>query len=85
VFILERRFTSKPFDGVREIAVRILTSISRLGPTQRAIQMVPGARYPGLKRQELEDNRSFLSTALVKKRVEIYLHYCVRLKGVVLS
>jgi hypothetical protein len=56
--------------GVRvPVGSRIFSTSSRpaLGPTQPAIQWVPGALSPGIKRQERETDYSSPTSAEVKK------------------
>jgi hypothetical protein len=63
------------------------TTASRmaLGPTQPPLQWVPGALSLGVKRPGRETDHSPTSNVEVKECMELYLHYPVRLHGVVLS
>jgi hypothetical protein len=55
-----------------------------LGPTQTAIQWVPGALSLGVKHPGREADHSPPPSADVKERVEVYLHSLTRLHGIVL-
>jgi hypothetical protein len=69
------------------LEIFIFTTVSRtaLGPTQPPIQWVLGAISLRVKRPDREADHSPPSSAEVKECVELYLHYQIRLHGVVLS
>jgi hypothetical protein len=64
---------------------RHTASRTALRPTHPPIQWAPGALSLGVKRLGREADHSSPSSAEVKECVEIYLHYPIRLHGVVLS
>jgi hypothetical protein len=65
------------FDFRWGLGIFLFTTVSRtaLGPTQPPIQWVPGALYLVVKRPGREADHSPPSSAEVKERVELYLHY----------
>jgi hypothetical protein len=65
--------------------VRFLASRTVLVSTQPAIQWVLGALSLGVKRPGREADHSPPSSAEVKEWVELYLHFPIRLRGMVLS
>jgi hypothetical protein len=56
-----------------------------LGPIHPPIQWVPGALSLGVKQPVREADHPPPSSAEVKECVKIYLHFPIRLHGVVLS
>jgi hypothetical protein len=74
------------FDFRRGLEIFLFTTASRtaLGPTQPPIQWVPGALSLGLKRPGREVDHSLAPSAEIKECMELYLHYPIRLLGVVL-
>jgi hypothetical protein len=75
------------FDSRRWVGLFLsdTVSIPTLGPTQPHIQWVPGALSLGVKRPGREADHSPPPSTEVKECVELYLHYPVRLLGVVLT
>jgi hypothetical protein len=75
------------FDARWRLEIFLFTTASRtaLEPTEPPIQWVPWALSLGVKRPGRETNHSPPSSAEVKECVELYLHYPIRLHGVVLS
>jgi hypothetical protein len=62
-----------------------MSSRPALGPTQPSIQWVPGALSPVVKRQGREVDHSTLTSAEVKKNVDLYINSTIRLHVVVLN
>jgi hypothetical protein len=75
------------FDFRRWLGIFLFTAASRtaLEPTQSPNKWVSGALSLGVKRPVRETDHSLSSNAKVKECVELYLHYIIRLHGVVLS
>jgi hypothetical protein len=75
------------FDSRSGLGIILFTTASRtaLGPTQPPIQWVPRSLSLGVNRPGREADHSPPSIVEVKERVELYLHFPVRLRGVVLS
>jgi hypothetical protein len=75
--------------GVRvPVGVRIFISAcrpDRLGSTQPPIQRVSEALSQGVKRPGREAVHSPRTSAEVKKNVDLYIHFLIRLHGVVLN
>jgi hypothetical protein len=56
-----------------------------LGPTHPPIQWVPGALSLGVNRPGREADHSSPTSAEVKKNVDLYIHFPIRLHGVVIN
>jgi hypothetical protein len=52
-----------------------------LEPFQTPILWVPETVFPGIKQQGCEDAHTSSSSAEIKERVELYLHFHIRLCG----
>jgi hypothetical protein len=69
------------------LGIFLFTTASRpaLGTIQPPIQWVPGALSLGIERLGRETDHSPPSSAEVKERVDLYLHFPIRHHGVVFS
>jgi hypothetical protein len=85
--LLGLRLDDRELESRQEFGIFLFTTASRtaLGPTHPPIQWVPEALFLGVKRPGRETDHSPPSSAEIKEWVELYLHFPIRLHGVVLS
>jgi hypothetical protein len=68
----------------QEIFLSSIMSRPALEPTQPPVQWVPGAVYPGIKRQGVKLT-TLLHLVPMLRMVELYLHSPIHFHGVVLN